>query len=79
MLQAPKDLPLGTIVTLTNGAAKALSLASLPSPINPYRVVESVLGEDKIYGSNTSTIPISLLAKSSKRPQNFIGIHFFSP
>ena len=38
---------------------------------------EAVLGEDKIYGSNTSTIPISLLAKSSKRPQNFIGIHFF--
>ena len=38
---------------------------------------EAVLGEDKIYGSNTSTIPISLLAKFSKRPQNFIGIHFF--
>ncbi|MEM8907678.1 MAG: 3-hydroxyacyl-CoA dehydrogenase NAD-binding domain-containing protein, partial [Bacteroidota bacterium] len=40
---------------------------------------EAVLGEDKIYGSNTSTIPISLLAKSSARPQQFIGIHFFSP
>jgi 3-hydroxyacyl-CoA dehydrogenase / enoyl-CoA hydratase / 3-hydroxybutyryl-CoA epimerase len=40
---------------------------------------EAVLGEDKIYGSNTSTIPISLLAKSSARPENFIGIHFFSP
>lgn len=40
---------------------------------------EAVLGEDKIYGSNTSTIPISLLAKSSQRPENFIGIHFFSP
>jgi 3-hydroxyacyl-CoA dehydrogenase/enoyl-CoA hydratase/3-hydroxybutyryl-CoA epimerase len=40
---------------------------------------EAVLGEEKIYGSNTSTIPISLLAKSSARPENFIGIHFFSP
>ena len=40
---------------------------------------EAVLGEDKIYGSNTSTIPITLLAKSSARPENFIGIHFFSP
>lgn len=40
---------------------------------------EAVLGEDKIFGSNTSTIPISLLAKASKRPENFIGIHFFSP
>lgn len=40
---------------------------------------EAILGEDKIYGSNTSTIPITLLAKSSARPENFIGIHFFSP
>ncbi len=40
---------------------------------------EAVLGPDKIYGSNTSTIPITLLAKASERPENFIGIHFFSP
>jgi len=40
---------------------------------------ESVLATDKIYASNTSTIPITLLAKSSQRPENFIGIHFFSP
>ncbi len=40
---------------------------------------EAVLSEDKIYASNTSTIPITLLAKSSARPENFIGIHFFSP
>ncbi len=40
---------------------------------------EAVLSKDKIYASNTSTIPITLLAKASKRPENFIGIHFFSP
>ncbi len=40
---------------------------------------EAVLGSDKIYGSNTSTIPITLLAQASSRPENFIGIHFFSP
>jgi 3-hydroxyacyl-CoA dehydrogenase/enoyl-CoA hydratase/3-hydroxybutyryl-CoA epimerase len=40
---------------------------------------ESVLRPDKIYASNTSTIPITILAKASKRPENFIGIHFFSP
>ena len=40
---------------------------------------EAVLAKDKIYASNTSTIPITLLAKSSDRPENFIGIHFFSP
>lgn len=40
---------------------------------------EAVLGKDKIYASNTSTIPITTLAKASERPDNFIGIHFFSP
>ncbi|MEM7658503.1 MAG: 3-hydroxyacyl-CoA dehydrogenase NAD-binding domain-containing protein [Bacteroidota bacterium] len=40
---------------------------------------EAVLAPDKVYGSNTSTIPITLLAESSARPENFIGIHFFSP
>ncbi|MEM9820818.1 MAG: 3-hydroxyacyl-CoA dehydrogenase NAD-binding domain-containing protein [Bacteroidota bacterium] len=40
---------------------------------------EAVLASDKVYASNTSTIPITLLAKSSERPENFIGIHFFSP
>ena len=40
---------------------------------------EAVLGADKIYASNTSTIPITLLAKASAHPENFIGIHFFSP
>ncbi len=40
---------------------------------------EAVLSADKVYASNTSTIPITLLAESSQRPENFIGIHFFSP
>ncbi|NRB53117.1 MAG: enoyl-CoA hydratase/isomerase family protein [Saprospiraceae bacterium] len=40
---------------------------------------EAVLAEDKVYASNTSTIPITLLAQSSQRPEQFIGIHFFSP
>ena len=40
---------------------------------------EAVLDPSKIYASNTSTIPITLLAQASERPENFIGIHFFSP
>ena len=41
--------------------------------------VEAVVSKDVIFASNTSTIPISNLAKASKRAKNFIGIHFFSP
>ena len=40
---------------------------------------EAALARDAIFASNTSTIPITGLAKNSKRPGNFIGIHFFSP
>ncbi|MDG4892064.1 3-hydroxyacyl-CoA dehydrogenase NAD-binding domain-containing protein [Mesorhizobium sp. WSM4976] len=40
---------------------------------------EAVLKSSTIFASNTSTIPITALAKNSARPKNFIGIHFFSP
>lgn len=40
---------------------------------------EAVLKSSSIFASNTSTIPITGLAKNSTRPKNFIGIHFFSP
>lgn len=41
--------------------------------------VEAVVGADCVFATNTSTLPISSLAKASARPANFIGIHFFSP
>ncbi len=41
--------------------------------------VEQVIPDDCIFATNTSTLPISDLAKASQRPEQFIGIHFFSP
>ncbi|HAY05717.1 3-hydroxyacyl-CoA dehydrogenase NAD-binding domain-containing protein [Brevundimonas sp. UBA2416] len=40
---------------------------------------EAQLEAGAVFGSNTSTLPITGLAEASVRPEDFIGIHFFSP
>ncbi len=40
---------------------------------------QAVIGKETIFGSNTSTLPITSLAASFKDPRRFVGIHFFSP
>jgi len=40
---------------------------------------EPLMADNGVFASNTSTIPITQLAKASNRPANFIGLHFFSP
>lgn len=41
--------------------------------------VEAIISPDCIFATNTSTLPITELAGASERPENFVGIHFFSP
>ncbi len=43
------------------------------------REVESVTPEGAVFASNTSTIPIAKIAEASARPEQVIGMHFFSP
>jgi len=40
---------------------------------------EAVIAGDAVFASNTSTLPITDLARASARPDRFIGLHFFSP
>ncbi len=44
-----------------------------------YAKVEPYLKNDAILASNTSSISITSLAATTKRPEKFIGIHFFNP
>ena len=44
-----------------------------------YRKTQEVVDEECIIASNTSTLPITELAEHVKNPEDFIGIHFFSP
>ncbi|MGW8653906.1 3-hydroxyacyl-CoA dehydrogenase family protein, partial [Nocardia salmonicida] len=44
-----------------------------------FQEIEDIVDADALLGSNTSTLPITLLADGVKRSEDFIGIHFFSP
>ena len=44
-----------------------------------FQEIEDVVDADAVLGSNTSTLPITILAEGVKRSEDFIGIHFFSP
>ena len=43
------------------------------------KLAEKLMEKSGIFASNTSTLPITSLAEKSSRPENFIGLHFFSP
>lgn len=44
-----------------------------------YAELDKVAGKDVIFASNTSTLPITEIARGVSRPEKFIGIHFFNP
>jgi 3-hydroxyacyl-CoA dehydrogenase / enoyl-CoA hydratase / 3-hydroxybutyryl-CoA epimerase len=41
--------------------------------------VEAATGEDCVFASNTSSLPIGDIAKGARRPTRILGMHFFSP
>lgn len=43
------------------------------------RETEAAVGPETIFASNTSTLPISRLAEAASRPENVVGMHYFSP
>ena len=44
-----------------------------------FRTLNERLGEDAILATNTSSISITELAATTRRPERFIGMHFFNP
>ncbi len=86
MAEAKRDQVLGLIMPTTDYAHVKGSDLVIEAVFETREIkadvtkkAEAMLAADAIFGSNTSTLPISGLAEASVRPENFIGIHFFSP
>ncbi len=46
---------------------------------NVFRQLDELCRQEVVFASNTSSIPITTLATATRRPDRFIGMHFFSP
>lgn len=86
MTEEAKDQLLSMITPTTDDAAFEGTDLIIEAVFEDIDLKEKVIGEtfgklspDGIYGSNTSTLPISVLAEFCPDPSRFIGLHFFSP
>jgi 3-hydroxybutyryl-CoA dehydrogenase len=44
-----------------------------------YSALDAIVKKDAIFASNTSSISITELMTATKRPERFVGLHFFNP
>lgn len=44
-----------------------------------YRTLDASCGPDTIFASNTSSLTIAAMAAATRRPDHFVGLHFFNP
>jgi 3-hydroxybutyryl-CoA dehydrogenase len=54
-------------------------IESVPQKKEMYAAIDGILKKDAIFASNTSSISITELMTATKRPERFIGLHFFNP
>jgi 3-hydroxybutyryl-CoA dehydrogenase len=82
--QGEMEEALARIATGTEYAADAdLAIEAVVETVEVkaevFRALDELLGEDAILASNTSSISITELAAATRRPEKFIGMHFFNP
>lgn len=86
LTQADADAVLGRITTATDPASlKSAQLIVEAAPereslkVDLFRHLDGICPADTIFASNTSSISITRLAAATKRPDQFIGMHFMNP
>lgn len=74
---------LTTTATVADLAGEPLVIEAVPELVDLKHsvlgAVEELLGPDAVLATNTSSIPISTLAGRLRRPERFLGLHFFIP
>jgi 3-hydroxybutyryl-CoA dehydrogenase len=54
-------------------------IENVPEKKKMYAAIDGALKKDAIMASNTSSISITELMAATKRPERFVGMHFFNP
>ncbi|MEO0232287.1 MAG: 3-hydroxyacyl-CoA dehydrogenase NAD-binding domain-containing protein, partial [candidate division WOR-3 bacterium] len=54
-------------------------IEDIQTKIDVFKKLDEIVKPDSIFATNTSSISITLLAANTKRPEKFIGMHFFNP
>jgi 3-hydroxybutyryl-CoA dehydrogenase len=54
-------------------------IESVPQKKEMYAALDGIVKKDAIFASNTSSISITELMTATKRPERFVGLHFFNP
>ncbi len=83
---AARDAALGRITMTTRledlaGADIVIEAVTedLDMKIEMFRTLDEACGPDTIFASNTSSLTIAAMAAATKRPDHFVGLHFFNP
>ena len=54
-------------------------IEQLPAKRELFSALDGICGPQTIFASNTSSLTITEIASATKRPQRFVGLHFFNP
>jgi 3-hydroxybutyryl-CoA dehydrogenase len=52
---------------------------SLPKKLEMWREVDGIVKDDAIFATNTSSLSVIDQAAATKRPDRFVGLHYFNP